>query len=384
MSSALAIAGVAVFTLALLAIPYRRVARHRRPPLSRAAGLLVGGALAAGAVAWLRWKVFGALGINSAPGPERSLTALLLATLAFSAPLAEGAKVAVVWPLNGSRWAASPRQGVLIAVLAATGFALVDGAVRLATRPDDALVVVRAIAGAPAHGFCAGIWGWALASGGKRRGRWFTLAWVAATLVHGFYDHIVFGRGPGLLVAAVPMAIGALLFGWLALRAPAAGPDSGPVSSFRSGSISLPEPPSLRAMRRSLRRTERPLAIHWIAIGSLVTIGLMLTGLVSAVYLGNELGVDYSVADESDVRSTGPLLLLGSAVTAAFPIAGYLIARASDADSVLEPALGAALAIAFVLLALSITAPVALVVAVAGAPVAFGLACGGAWFGLSR
>jgi hypothetical protein len=72
------------------------------------------------------------------------------------------------------------------------------------------------------------------------------------------------------------------------------------------------------------------------------------------------------------------------AVLLAFPLAGYLIARASAAESVLEPALASGAAIVVVMLMLSITEPVALVVAVAIAPLAFSLACGGAWFGLER
>jgi len=89
-------------------------------------------------------------------------------------------------------------------------------------------------------------------------------------------------------------------------------------------------------------------------------------------------------SDQEDVRSSGPLVLLGSAVLAAFPLAGYLVARASSATSVLEPAMGAGLAIAAVVALLSVTAPIAVAFALAVAPVAFVLACSGAWFGLSR
>ena len=100
--------------------------------------------------------------------------------------------------------------------------------------------------------------------------------------------------------------------------------------------------------------------------------------------LGHRMGVDFSLADESDVRSTGPLILLGAAVLLAFPIAGFLVAKASAAHSVLEPALAAGLALTALVAMLFVTAPVGVLFALAVAPLAFGLACGGAWIGLER
>jgi hypothetical protein len=124
--------------------------------------------------------------------------------------------------------------------------------------------------------------------------------------------------------------------------------------------------------------------LHWIAIGALVTLGVVIVALGGAVYAGHAIGVDFALADEADVRSSGPLVLLGSATLAGFPVAGYLVARASAAHSVLEPAMGAALAILAAVGLLSLAAPVAAVFALAAAPLAFALACGGAWFGLVR
>ncbi len=211
------------------------------------------------------------------------------------------------------------------------------------------------------------------------------MAWLTAVGLHALYDHIIFGRGPGLLVVALPMLLAMLLFAWLGLREVAPRSDSRSASSRSSALLSsLPEPPSLRAMRRALRRTDRPLMLHWIAIGALVTLGVMLVCVVGAVYVGHVVGIDFAVADESDVRSSGPLILVGSGLLSGFPIAGYLVARASAATSVLEPAMGAAVAIVATVAMLSLAAPVAVVFALAVAPVAFALACGGAWFGLAR
>jgi hypothetical protein len=137
-------------------------------------------------------------------------------------------------------------------------------------------------------------------------------------------------------------------------------------------------------MRSAMQRPERPLMLHWIGLGALVTLGLIIVALGLAVYLGHRLGIDFTLANESNLQSVGPLALLGAAVLLSFPCAGYLIARASAAQSVLEPAMASGLALVLLMLMLSVTEPVALVVAVAIAPVAFALACGGAWFALDR
>jgi hypothetical protein len=121
--------------------------------------------------------------------------------------------------------------------------------------------------------------------------------------------------------------------------------------------------------------------LHWIGVGALVNVGVVLAFLALAVYAGHRLGVDFAGADEADMRANGPIVLLGAAVLAAFPVAGYLVARASGATSVLEPALATGLAIFAVVALLSAMAPIAILFALALAPIAFGLACGGAWFG---
>jgi hypothetical protein len=75
---------------------------------------------------------------------------------------------------------------------------------------------------------------------------------------------------------------------------------------------------------------------------------------------------------------------LGTAAFAAFPASGFLVAKASAARGVLEPALGASLAILGIVVLLGLAAPVAVVFGLALAPVASALACAGAWAGLAR
>jgi hypothetical protein len=260
------------------------------------------------------------------------------------------------------------------------GFGAVDSAAYVLALDAGALSVVRAIAALPAHLFSAGLWGYALGQSAESGKRWFSLAWVVSVLAHGLYDHIVFGRGPGFLVLIVPLLLtmGLLTLALLRELAPRDAHEE------HRALVALPEPPSLRAMRRALRRSDQPIMLHWIVFAALVNVGVVLVLLALAVYVGHRFGIDFAAADEADMRSNGPLVLLGVAVLAAFPVAGYLVARASGATSVLEPALGAALAIVGVVALLSVTAPIALLFALAVAPIAFGLACGGAWFGRER
>ena len=160
----------------------------------------------------------------------------------------------------------------------------------------------------------------------------------------------------------------------------------GRVSLLPPGPLASLQPPPLTAVRQAIHRSHRPVLFHWIPLGALTTTGVMLVALGLAIWFGHRLGVDFSVIDRAETSSSAaaPLLLLGAAVLAAFPVSGFLVARASHSDGVLEPALSAALAIVAVLVVLGLAAPVALVLALAFAPVAFALACGGAWVGIGR
>jgi hypothetical protein len=358
---------------------WRRVAVSA--PRRLALAVTLGGMVMALLAIYLERLVFSWTDLTLLAGPGGSSpSGAMLAMFLFAAPLEEALKVFVVWPLHSTRRLRTAHVGLTYAVCAGAGFASVESVFAVVTGPVTALVALRLVLGMVAHPFFCGVWGYALGSGG--RGRWFALYWVGATLLHGLYDHIVFGRGPALLVLVVPLLVAMALGTWIVAReiAPASAPSSRRLSLLSS----LPEPPSLNAMRQALRRSDRPLMLHWIGIGALVTLGVTISLLALAVYVGHRVGIDFAMADEADVRSSGPLVLLGTAVLSAFPFAGYLVARASAATSVLEPAMGAGLAILTVLATLSATAPVAVVFALAVAPVAFVLACGGAWFGLGR
>lgn len=137
----------------------------------------------------------------------------LLASFLLAAPLEEAGKTLVVWPLYRMRRIDGPRLGLCYAVAAAGGFAAALGVSRLFSAPWDAVLGLRVLCAVPAQLFFAGVWGYAL---GARRGQsasWFSIAWLGSVALHGLYMHIVWGRGPGFLVAVVPllafMALGA-------------------------------------------------------------------------------------------------------------------------------------------------------------------------------
>jgi len=355
---------------------WRRMAKDRHLPSKRAVPLLIGGLLVAILATALESWALGFFGLSIRPN-ERGTLGAALSMLLFCSPLEEALKVAAIWPLYVRRRLASGQVGAIYAVLVAAGFSAGEIlAMAFDGNSVGALPWVRAAFAVPAHLFFAGVWGYFLGGGG--RDRFFGITWLACTALHGVYDHIVFGRGPGLLVIVIPMlatmAVG--VFGLLR--------EQGAVSTGRRTAYSLFEPPTVGSVRDVLTNQGRPLMIHWILIGAFVNLGVTLVFLAGSVYLGHRYGIDFSLVDEAGIEGILPIALLGGALLASFPVSAYLIARASGAASVLEPAWATGAAIIVVLALFSVTEPTALVIALGIAPVGFTLACAGAWFGLER
>jgi len=373
----LAAALLALLPLGLAFLVWRRVSVLGRVSRRLTIVMVVGGALSALFAAYVERVLLSFTGLTLDVATSGASGALL-ATFLLAAPLEEALKVGVVWPLYRTRRIDTPRLGVCYAAAAGAGFSAVKGVVFVIAGAGTGITVLRAVVSVPAQLFFAGLWGYALGTRrSSRGGHWFSLAWLAATLLHGLHDHIVWGRGPGLLVTVIPLFVFMGVGAWIALR------DVAPDSLPHEHSL-LPVPPSLHSMREALRPVDHRLMVRWILLGAFVTLGLIIALLGAAVVIGHRLDVDFSLANESDVRSSGPLILLGAAVLSAFPIAGYLVAKASAAHSVLEPALAAGLALAALVAMLFMTAPIGVLFALAVAPLAFGLACGGAWIGLER
>lgn len=302
----------------------------------------------------------------------------LLAMFLFAAPLEEGAKVLAVWPLYAAQRIPHVRQARVLAVAAGWGFAAGEASALVSLGDGSWLGITRALLTVPPHVLSAVMWGVWL--GTHTRAAWFSLAWLAAMVLRGAFDHVVLGRGPGLMVLALPLLLALLALAWAISRRAALEGRARGVGLAHAWS----EPPSLTAVWQALQPRQQPLMLLWIAFGALVTLGVGLAALAFAIFIGHRAGLDFAAADEADLRSNGPLLLMALAIGAAFPAAGYLVARASGTRSVLEPALGASLATLAAVLFLSVTTPIAAVFALAITPVAFVLACSGAWFGISH
>lgn len=313
-------------------------------------------------------------------------TGSLLFLFGFAAPMREASKVAAMWPAFRSKHFDEPIDGLVYAASAALGFACIENALTLRDNPLGWIWIARTLVALPAHVFFACLWGYALGRVKriKRPGPLFPAAWLLATGAHGLYAHLVYGRGPGALVGTLPLLLamaGTTFFAVRDLRARGERSSRSSVLLERVSTLYMSGPPSLRTVRAVLRREGQPITLRWIVFGALVTIGAMTAGLALSVAFGHWARVDFSLVDEHDVATTAPVALLGSGLLAAFPISGYLIAKASNLPTLLEPALASGLAILLMLVLLGAAAPVALVFALAFSPIAWGLACAGAWVG---
>jgi RsiW-degrading membrane proteinase PrsW (M82 family) len=311
----------------------------------------------------------------------------LLFLFALVAPLREAAKVAACWPAFRSPYFDEAYDGLVYASAAVLGFAATENAVLLRANDEGWLGVARAVLALPAHVFFGCLWGYALgrAKSAKQPGPIFPVAWISAVVGHGFYTHFVYGRGGAALVAAVALVLPMLAISVLVARdLRKRGPLSSRLSLLGIGPLSFDypsQPPSLRAMREALRRKNQPVALRWVLLGAAVTLGAMVCGLSAAIAFGHYAGVDFAAVDEHDVSTAAPVALLGSGLLSAFPLSGFLVAKASGHVGLLEPALASASAILVSLLLLGLAAPVGLIFAFAFAPIAFALACFGAWVG---
>jgi RsiW-degrading membrane proteinase PrsW (M82 family) len=375
----------------LLALGVYYSDREREPPLLVVFTFLLGALFGAGTL-WLQARAVAWAGLDVRVSVAGQGTALLY-LFCVVAPVREGAKVAAAWPAFRSKYFDEPYDGIVYAGAAALGFAACENAAVLREHPTGFLWLARTLLALPAHLFFASVWGYSLGRskhGTKLPSNIFPLAWVGATLAHALYTHFVYGRGPGALAGVFPLLLAMGAVTWFAardLRARGDRPSREMAEAAGDSRLSrlsfdrFSQPPSLKSVRAALRRTDRPIMVRWIFFGSVVTFGTMVAGFAASVAFGHWVHVDFSIVDEHDVKTVAPLVLLGVGVLAGFPVSGYLVARASNLPGLLEPALATALAILTTLVLLGFAAPVALVFAVAFSPIAFALACAGAWVG---
>lgn len=277
------------------------------------------------------------------------------------------------------------REALSLAIASSLGFSLAHGVAFVWLASSGWLDLLRVALRILTFVLLCVVWGWVLGRRASRgySDRRFSTAWLLATLFCGVGDHLLFSGELVHMLAMSPIWL-CLLVGvaWMVriLR---------PVESSRRSRFSMlmsTSAPSSEAIRNAFQRRERPLALRWIVSGALVTVGLIVTFFSVAVYVGNEMGIRFGSVDQPHAEAQGALAMsvLVLSVMAAFPVAGYLLARASSAQGVLEPAIATAVAVVLLMVFLGLLAPVTVVFVVAFAPVAFGLSCAGAWLGLAR
>lgn len=308
------------------------------------------------------------------PRDRAAHTALLAFALLVEVPVLEGAKALLIWPLYRSGLLTSGLFGSLHGAFVGAAF-FAGECMRFAILgdPGPSPFELRLLLSFPFQVVAPAAYCHLL--GVRGRDRYFGLAWVGCTCIHAIARHILLVKGGSSWAIALPLAFLVSWLGfWLLFRQ--AGPSRRSSAFFELEGLSL---------REVFRPARRPLSFVWIAFGAFVTLGVVLVLLGLAVYAGHQFGIDFALAEEgSGYSGVIPVVLLGSAMLGAFPFSAYLVARASNADSVVEPAWSTAMAIVLVLALFSVTEPTALIVALGTAPVGFALACLGAWFGLER
>jgi hypothetical protein len=314
-------------------------------------------------------------------------TAALVFFFLVAEPLAEVAKVMAVWPALLSRRLLNASDGILMATSSSLGFAALEMSWALRDHPA-AVWLVRVLLALPGHVFFACAWGAAL--GSARATRWrvpiFPLAFVAAVVGHGLYGHLVYARGPGSLLALIPL-LAAMIppVTWFAHSlstgsAPASASRVGIATRWSRFSEAFP-PPSFATARHALAQKDEPLSVLWVLFGTLVVLGAMFVGVGAGVLAARWLHLDLAAADDRTVATAAPLLLLVLGPFASLPASGWLVARARGRHSLLEPALSVSLALGVSIVALGLVAPVAVVFALALSPLAWVTSWAGARLG---
>jgi hypothetical protein len=344
----------------------------RRPRLHRGAVLRVtlwGALFGLGSLLFQRW------GLRLSGAPEGVVP--LYMTLGLWGPLGEGAKLAALLPAFTRRELRGPLEAITAVTVVSCIFGLQRALHTLLTVPGlSRMQVAGLLLAMPAQLLVSSPWAFMLGRSYQRSNprSGFLPAWLASVVLDGVVAYLVAQQR-----AAALAAVGVLLAGMLLLAVLARDtlrPGAAKMRLRRVGSGAGVD------LRELLARKDAPVKLRWVLVGVLVNQGSLLCALVGAVLLGNYLGVDFALIEETSNASLKPVLFLISAGLLAFPTAGFLVTRASGVSTLLEPALASVLALVGLGLVMGVAAPVVLAVVIACAPVALILSCAGAWFGL--
>jgi hypothetical protein len=343
--------------------------------------LSVGGAASAAPVLLLSNYILDSLGWTTLAARSGVVIALT-ASIGVIAPLEQSALAVVVWPAYRAHRLEGSGTAISAGALAAAGFGVVDCLVVMATA-NNVWTLVSVAAAFVSRAFAAGLWSSVLSTSRSGHRHWFPVAWLLGAVLDGFMRHLQDGRGPLWRLAACPLLVGMVLFAVLAAKKLSLARESVVFARPTLRGI-LADPPGIGSMRAAWQHANRPALLHWIVGGAFVCFGANIVGFGLGIGVAHLVRIDLSRVSETDVGAMIPLVVVGIFVLLSYPVAGYLTAKASDADSVFEPGVAALISICAVTILLSLTSPVTIVLCLAIAPIAFALSCLGAWLGLER
>jgi hypothetical protein len=205
LAAAAASAGAALVPAAIvLALIMRREpGRARRMAVTGTAalGLVMGAVILVG----LRFAL-AFVGLDARAAPDDVV--VLAFGFLLAAPLEQGALAAGVLPALRSNHNDSERSALRFVLATTVGFLVAKATVIGATRTIDVLLIARIWTMIIGQAALACLWGYVLAVTRRRAlgGPGFGPAWVAAVVFGASLDHLLFLRGEGALVAALPLA----------------------------------------------------------------------------------------------------------------------------------------------------------------------------------
>ncbi|MCS6900649.1 MAG: hypothetical protein RMJ98_13545 [Myxococcales bacterium] len=302
----------------------------------------------------------------------------LYLTLGLWGPLGEGAKLAALWPAFTRRELRGPLEAITAAALVASIFALLrEGDALVTTASPSWVFLVAQVLTMPMQMLLSSPWAFVLGRSYLRSNprSGFLPSWLAAVVFHGVSSFLLTSGKPAGLVASGALVLGLGLLAFLARDSLLPGATQLPLQHTHTA------PPRVD-LRELLARKDAPVSVRWVLVGVLVHQGALLLSLIGAVVLGNHLGVDFASVDATEKAAVGPVLFLVSLGLLSFPLAGFLMTRASGISTLLEPALASVLALVGLAVVLGVAAPLVLAVVIPCAPVALSLSCAGAWLAL--
>lgn len=299
-------------------------------------------------------------------GGESWQTALIY--LAFLGPAIESLKFAILWWPSRSKIINGRRLGAFFGVWIAAAMTMswlgVEIFYGFLVHPwtDPLVIGLSQILG-------TFIWGYAI--GGRLRS--FFFQWLLVTLANGYILLIAHGLDASRLALVIPV---------LAVQGAAVV-----VLHYRARRVALS--PSLKILESTellirvpeLLRSRHRVSLKWLVFGTMAQLGIVLVFLVSSVLLSNRLQFSLASIDEQSAGATSALLFLGSSVIAAYPIAGFLNARAFASTDINDAVTVGLFCSVLVAIGVAAISPIGLVFVLPAIPFALGLSCIGAWFG---